>query len=98
MGCGCSVCIAENLGCLIDNDTRVAVTNKGVRREDYDRKVQADGGHEGSAPRAGTPWDAWQQDDSGASAGKFHVGPPVIASPGAAPAYCFPDNIQCPSR
>jgi len=32
-----------------------------VRREDYDRKVQADGGHEGSAPQAGTPWGVEQR-------------------------------------
>ena len=56
-----SVSIAENLGYLIVNDTRVAVTNKLVRREDYDRKVQADGGHEGSAPQAGTPWGVEQR-------------------------------------
>jgi quinate dehydrogenase (quinone) len=55
-----SVSIAENLGYLIVNDTRVAVTNKLVRRAEYDRNVQANGGHEGSAPQAGTPWGVEQ--------------------------------------
>ena len=56
-----SVSIAENLGYLIVNDTRVAVTNKLVRRAEYDRAAQANGGHEGSAPQGGTPWGVQQR-------------------------------------
>jgi quinate dehydrogenase (quinone) len=56
-----SVSIAENLGYLIVNDTRVAVVNQLVRRAAYDRAAQANGGHEGSAPQAGTPWGVEQR-------------------------------------
>lgn len=56
-----SVSIAENIGYLIVNDTRVAVTNRLVRRADYDRDVQSNGGHEGSAPQEGTPWGVEQR-------------------------------------
>jgi len=51
-----SVSIAENLGYLIVNDTRVAIWNRMIARAAYDEKTLSGGGHEGNAPQAGTPW------------------------------------------
>lgn len=51
-----SVSIAENLGYMIVNDTRVATRSRMIPRAAYDEKVLAGGGHEGNAPQAGTPW------------------------------------------
>lgn len=51
-----SVSIAENLGYMIVNDTRVAIWNRMIPRADYDAAGVKGGGHEGNAPQAGTPW------------------------------------------
>ncbi|WP_297832952.1 membrane-bound PQQ-dependent dehydrogenase, glucose/quinate/shikimate family [Pseudomonas sp.] len=51
-----SVSIAENLGYMIVNDTRVAIWNRMIPRAAYDEKSLTGGGHEGNAPQAGTPW------------------------------------------
>lgn len=51
-----SVSIAENMGYLIVNDTRVAIWNRMIPRAAYDEKTLSGGGHEGNAPQAGTPW------------------------------------------
>lgn len=51
-----SVSIAENLGYMIVNDTRVAIWNRMIPRAAYDEKTLNGGGHEGNAPQAGTPW------------------------------------------
>ncbi len=51
-----SVSIAENLGYLIVNDTRVAIWNRMIPRKAYDEASVKNGGHEGNAPQAGTPW------------------------------------------
>ncbi|WP_287812401.1 PQQ-binding-like beta-propeller repeat protein, partial [Pseudomonas sp.] len=51
-----SVSIAENLGYMIFNDTRVPIWNRMVSREAYDKASLAGGGHEGNAPQRGTPW------------------------------------------
>lgn len=51
-----SVSIAENLGYMIVNDTRVAIWNRMIPRADYDEKRLNGGGHEGNAPQVGTPW------------------------------------------
>lgn len=51
-----SVSIAENLGYMIVNDTRVAIWNRMIPRAAYDDKVLSGGGHEGNAPQVGTPW------------------------------------------
>ena len=51
-----SVSIAENLGYMIVNDTRVAIWNRMIPRAAYDAKILSGGGHEGNAPQAGTPW------------------------------------------
>ncbi|AZF65133.1 membrane-bound PQQ-dependent dehydrogenase, glucose/quinate/shikimate family [Pseudomonas sp. LBUM920] len=51
-----SVSIAENLGYLIVNDTRVATWSRMIPRAVYDEKALGGGGHEGNAPQAGTPW------------------------------------------
>jgi quinate dehydrogenase (quinone) len=51
-----SVSIAENLGYMIVNDTRVAIWNRMIPRAAYDEKTLSGGGHEGNAPQAGTPW------------------------------------------
>lgn len=51
-----SVSVAENLGYLIVNDTRVAIWNRMIPRAAYDEKALSGGGHEGNAPQAGTPW------------------------------------------
>jgi quinate dehydrogenase (quinone) len=51
-----SVSIAENLGYLIVNDTRVATWSRMIPRKTYDETGVAGGGHEGNAPQAGTPW------------------------------------------
>ncbi|EIK94390.1 quinate dehydrogenase [Pseudomonas sp. M47T1] len=51
-----SVSIAENLGYMIVNDTRVAIWNRMIPRVAYDEKTLAGGGHEGNAPQEGTPW------------------------------------------
>lgn len=56
-----STSIAENLGYLILNDTRVAVENRLVPRAAYDAKANADGGHTGGAPQRGTPWGIEQR-------------------------------------
>lgn len=56
-----SASIAENLGYLILNDTRVAVENRLVPRAAYDAKVSVDGGHTGGAPQRGTPWGIEQR-------------------------------------
>jgi quinate dehydrogenase (quinone) len=51
-----SVSIAENLGYMIVNDTRVATWNRMIPRAAYDEKSLTGGGHEGNAPQVGTPW------------------------------------------
>ncbi|WP_249675525.1 membrane-bound PQQ-dependent dehydrogenase, glucose/quinate/shikimate family [Pseudomonas abieticivorans] len=51
-----SVSIAENLGYMIVNDTRVPIWNRMIPRAAYDAKKLAGGGHEGNAPQDGTPW------------------------------------------
>lgn len=51
-----SVSVAENLGYLIVNDTRVAIWNRMIPRKAYDEAGVIGGGHEGNAPQAGTPW------------------------------------------
>jgi quinate dehydrogenase (quinone) len=51
-----SVSIAENLGYMIVNDTRVAIWNRMIARSAYDQAGTKGGGHEGNAPQAGTPW------------------------------------------
>jgi len=51
-----SVSIAENLGYMIVNDTRVATRSRMIARAVYDEKALSGGGHEGNAPQAGTPW------------------------------------------
>ena len=51
-----SVSIAENLGYMIVNDTRVAIWNRMIARKEYDQTGIKGGGHEGNAPQAGTPW------------------------------------------
>jgi len=51
-----SVSIAENLGYMIVNDTRVAIWNRMIPRAAYDEKTLSGGGHEGNAPQSGTPW------------------------------------------
>lgn len=51
-----SVSVAENLGYLIVNDTRVAIWNRMIPRKAYDEAGVKGGGHEGNAPQAGTPW------------------------------------------
>lgn len=51
-----SASIAENLGYMIVNDTRVAIWNRMIPRATYDEKSLSGGGHEGNAPQAGTPW------------------------------------------
>ncbi|MNO46995.1 Quinate/shikimate dehydrogenase (quinone) [compost metagenome] len=51
-----SVSIAENLGYMIVNDTRVAIWNRMIPRAAYDEKTLSGGGHEGNAPQGGTPW------------------------------------------
>ncbi|WPJ98550.1 membrane-bound PQQ-dependent dehydrogenase, glucose/quinate/shikimate family [Pseudomonas putida] len=51
-----SVSIAENLGYMIVNDTRVAIWNRMIPRAAYDENTLSGGGHEGNAPQAGTPW------------------------------------------
>ncbi|WP_250495079.1 membrane-bound PQQ-dependent dehydrogenase, glucose/quinate/shikimate family [Caballeronia sp. GAWG1-1] len=51
-----SVSIAENLGYLIVNDTRVPIWNRMLQRSAYDKANVTNGGHEGSAPQTGTPW------------------------------------------
>ncbi|MDF3835521.1 membrane-bound PQQ-dependent dehydrogenase, glucose/quinate/shikimate family [Cupriavidus basilensis] len=51
-----SVSIAENLGYLIVNDTRVAIWNRLIPRKAYDDAAKSNGGHEGGAPQQGTPW------------------------------------------
>ncbi|MDQ0668259.1 membrane-bound PQQ-dependent dehydrogenase, glucose/quinate/shikimate family [Pseudomonas sp. W2I6] len=51
-----SVSIAENLGYMIVNDTRVAIWNRMIPRAAYDEKTLSGGGHEGNAPQVGTPW------------------------------------------
>jgi len=56
-----STSVAENLGYLIVNDTRVAVLNRLAPRAAYDAKASADGGHTGGAPQRGTPWGIEQQ-------------------------------------
>ncbi|HFL2185133.1 TPA: membrane-bound PQQ-dependent dehydrogenase, glucose/quinate/shikimate family [Pseudomonas putida] len=50
-----SVTIAENLGYLVVNDTRVATWSRMIPRQAYD-KGMSNGGHEGNAPQLGTPW------------------------------------------
>lgn len=56
-----STSIAENLGYLIVNDTRVAVVNRLVPRAKYDAEASAGGGHTGGAPQRGTPWGIQQR-------------------------------------
>lgn len=51
-----SVSIAENLGYMIVNDTRVAIWNRMIPRATYDQAGVKAGGHEGNAPQSGTPW------------------------------------------
>jgi quinate dehydrogenase (quinone) len=51
-----SVSVAENLGYMIVNDTRVAIWNRMIPRKAYDEAGVKGGGHEGNAPQAGTPW------------------------------------------
>jgi quinate dehydrogenase (quinone) len=51
-----SVSVAEDLGYLIVNDTRVAIWNRMIARKAYDVAGVKGGGHEGNAPQAGTPW------------------------------------------
>jgi quinate dehydrogenase (quinone) len=51
-----SVSIAENLGYMVVNDTRVPVTTQLIPRAEYDASLQQ-GGQEGAgAPQYGTPW------------------------------------------
>lgn len=56
-----SASVAENLGYLIVNDTRLAVLNRLVPRAQYDAEASASGGHTGGAPQRGTPWGIQQQ-------------------------------------
>ncbi|WPB55855.1 membrane-bound PQQ-dependent dehydrogenase, glucose/quinate/shikimate family [Xylophilus sp. GOD-11R] len=56
-----SASIAENLGYMIVNDTRVPITNRMIPRKAYDARQLENGGHEGSAPQDGTPWGIEQQ-------------------------------------
>jgi quinate dehydrogenase (quinone) len=51
-----SVSVAENLGYMIVNDTRVATWSRMIPRKAYDEAGTTGGGHEGNAPQAGTPW------------------------------------------
>lgn len=51
-----SVSVAENLGYMIVNDTRVATWSRMIPRKAYDDAGTTGGGHEGNAPQAGTPW------------------------------------------
>ncbi|UWF47889.1 membrane-bound PQQ-dependent dehydrogenase, glucose/quinate/shikimate family [Pseudomonas sp. N3-W] len=51
-----SVSIAENVGYMIVNDTRVATWSRMIPRAVYDDEGIKGGGHEGNAPQAGTPW------------------------------------------
>ena len=48
--------IAENLGYLIVNDSRVAIVHRLVPRAEYDAMATARGGHGGGDPQRGTPW------------------------------------------
>ncbi|HEN3613158.1 TPA: membrane-bound PQQ-dependent dehydrogenase, glucose/quinate/shikimate family [Yersinia enterocolitica] len=52
--------IAENRGYLLVNDSRMAVLNRLVRRQQYDATVKGDGTHDGGAPQYGTPWGVEQ--------------------------------------
>lgn len=51
-----SVSIAENLGYMIVNDTRVPVVNRLVPRAVYDAANSGSGSEGGGAPQYGTPW------------------------------------------
>ncbi|MFS2221419.1 membrane-bound PQQ-dependent dehydrogenase, glucose/quinate/shikimate family [Pantoea sp. B65] len=52
--------IAENIGYLLVNDSRMGVLNRLVRRQQYDANAQGDGTHDGGAPQYGTPWGVEQ--------------------------------------
>ncbi|MBP2170772.1 quinate dehydrogenase (quinone) [Erwinia toletana] len=52
--------IAENIGYLLVNDSRMGVLNRLVRRQQYDTNVSGDGTHDGGAPQYGTPWGVEQ--------------------------------------
>ncbi|WP_121207511.1 membrane-bound PQQ-dependent dehydrogenase, glucose/quinate/shikimate family [Pseudomonas aeruginosa] len=56
-----SASIAENLGYLVVNDTRLAVMNRLVPRKGYDALESAGGGPYGGAPQQGTPWGVQQR-------------------------------------
>jgi quinate dehydrogenase (quinone) len=56
-----SASIAENLGYLVVNDTRVPITSRMIPRQVYDEEAMTNGGHEGNAPQLGTPWGIAQQ-------------------------------------
>lgn len=53
--------VAENLGYLIVNDTRIAVMNRLVARSEYDAKAATSDSHDGGAPQRGTPWAVAQR-------------------------------------
>jgi quinate dehydrogenase (quinone) len=55
-----SVSVAENLGYMIVNDTRVPVTNQLIPRAEYDAAKHADGTEGSGAPQYGTPWGVKQ--------------------------------------
>lgn len=52
--------IAENWGYLLMSDSRMAMLNRLVRRQQYDATVKGDGTHDGGAPQYGTPWGVEQ--------------------------------------
>lgn len=52
--------IAENIGYLLVNDSRMGVLNRLVHRRQYDANAQGDGTHDGGAPQYGTPWGVEQ--------------------------------------
>ncbi|MDR6713887.1 quinate dehydrogenase (quinone) [Pseudomonas hunanensis] len=56
-----STSVAENLGYLIVNDTRIAVMNRLVPRAHYDAQLSSSGGHTGGAAQRGTPWGVEQR-------------------------------------
>ncbi|HEY5798198.1 MAG TPA: membrane-bound PQQ-dependent dehydrogenase, glucose/quinate/shikimate family [Bosea sp. (in: a-proteobacteria)] len=51
-----SSAVAENLGYLIVNDSRVAIVTRLVPRAEYDALASVRGGHGAGEPQRGTPW------------------------------------------
>jgi quinate dehydrogenase (quinone) len=70
-----SVSVAENLGYMIVNDTRVPVINQLIPRAKYDAAHHVSAGENSGAPQYGTPW--------GVKQGEFFspLGVPCLAPP-----------------